>query len=604
MAKKSPKSNLVYLLIAALIFAALYTSFFDSSDSSRVEEVEITTIQNLYTDGQIEKIEVEDNKIVAILKSGEKKKAIKVEGDSLTDLGFNRPDLVPIQIKDTSSDDIWTELALSIIPFLLIIGLLYLMMRSVSSSNRTALSFGTSRAKEFDKNKRDKITFSDVAGSESAKQDLVEIVDFLKNPKKYLKMGAKIPRGVLLFGAPGTGKTLLARAVAGEADVPFYSISGSEFVEMFVGVGASRVRDLFSKARKSAPCIIFVDEIDAVGRHRGAGLGGGHDEREQTLNQILSEMDGFEKDTNVIVMAATNRPDVLDPALLRPGRFDRRIMIDNPDLNDRLAILKVHARNKPMAKNVTLDIVAKHSPGFSGADLENLLNESAILAAKNGKKSIEQQDLEGSLEKVLLGPERSGKLMSEKEIKITAYHEVGHAITGYIMPNTDPVHKISIISRGMALGVTWFLPERDALLSSKEKFADELVSLMGGRAAEELIFGSDSITTGASNDMEKATKIARAMVTKFGMSPLGPIIFGEHHGNPFLGKDIMHERNYSEDTAKLIDAEVSKILQKALKTALDVLSKHKKDLVKIADDLIKKETITREEFERYFKKSK
>jgi cell division protease FtsH len=464
------------------------------------------------------------------------------------------------------------------------------------------MSFGMSRAKEFDKKKTDKVTFGDVAGSEAAKQDLSEIVDFLKNPKKYLKMGAKIPRGVLLYGPPGTGKTLLARAVAGEADVPFFSISGSEFVEMFVGVGASRVRDLFSKARKNSPCIIFIDEIDAVGRHRGAGLGGGHDEREQTLNQILSEMDGFEKDTNVIVIAATNRPDVLDPALLRPGRFDRRITIDNPDLNERLAILKVHARNKPFDKSVDLEIVARHSPGFSGADLENLLNEGALLAARENKKHIDQSDLDRSLEKVLLGPEKSGKLMTDEEIKITAYHELGHAITGYVLPHTDPVHKISIVSRGMALGVTWFLPERDRLLVSKEKFEDELVSLLGGRAAEELMFGENAVTTGASNDMEKATKIARNMVTKYGMSPLGPITFGEHHGNPFLGKDLMHEKTYSEDTAKMIDAEVSKALQKALKSARDILTKYKKLLVKIGDDLIEKETITRDEFEAYFKK--
>jgi len=603
MAKKQSRSNLIYLLIAALLFAGIYTMVFDTPADKQYEDVEITAIQNLYTDGKLDKIVIEGNTVLAELTDGKGVKAIKPVGETLKDLGFDRPDLVPIEVKDTSNDAFWTELALSIIPFFLIIGLLFLMMRSVSSSNRTAMSFGTSRAKEFDKTKKNKVTFNDVAGSENAKQDLEEIVDFLKSPKKYLKMGAKIPRGVLLFGPPGTGKTLLARAVAGEADVPFFSISGSEFVEMFVGVGASRVRDLFSKARKSAPCIIFVDEIDAVGRHRGTGLGGGHDEREQTLNQILSEMDGFEKDTNVIVMAATNRPDVLDPALLRPGRFDRRITVDNPDLADRLAILKVHARNKPMEEKVDLEIAAKHSPGFSGADLENLLNEAAIMAARENKKSINQKHLEQSLEKVLLGPEKRKSIMTDEEIKITAYHELGHAITGYVLPHTDPVHKISIVSRGMALGVTWFLPERDRVLTSKEKFEDELVSLLGGRAAEELVFGSEAITTGASNDMEKATKIARGMVTKYGMSPLGPIVFGEHHANPFLGKELTHERNYSEETAKLIDDQVAKILQAAKKEAMSILEKNRKLLDKIAKDLIEKETITREEFEAYFAKA-
>ncbi|MDP2690967.1 MAG: ATP-dependent zinc metalloprotease FtsH [bacterium] len=602
--QKKPRSNLIYLLIAALLFAAVYSTFFGTTSDIKAEEVSITEIQNFYTQGKVASLEIEGNTVTATLTDGELKKAFKAPSDTAKDLGFDRPDLVPLTIKDTANQAFWTDLALSVIPFFLILGLLFFMLRSVSASNRTALSFGTSRAKEFDKSQKDKVTFNDVAGSETAKEELTEIVDFLKHPKKYLKMGAKIPRGVLMIGSPGTGKTLMARAVAGEADVPFFSISGSEFVEMFVGVGASRVRDLFSKARKNAPCIIFVDEIDAVGRHRGAGLGGGHDEREQTLNQILSEMDGFEKDTNVIVMAATNRPDVLDPALLRPGRFDRRVVIDNPDLTDRLAILKVHARNKPIAKDSDLEVVAKHSPGFSGADLENLLNEAAIMSAREGKKTITQHHLEKSLEKVLLGPEKSGKLMSEEEIKVTAYHEVGHALTGYIMPFTDPVHKISIVSRGMALGVTWFLPDRDSVLKSRKKFESELVSLMGGRAAEDITFGSASVTTGASNDMEKATKIARDMVTKYGMSPLGPITFGEHHANPFLGKDIMHERTFSDDTAKLIDAEVSKLLQNALKMAKDILTKYKKVLAEIADDLIKKETISRKEFEEYFSKAK
>ncbi len=374
------------------------------------------------------------------------------------------------------------------------------------------MSFGKSKARLSNKEKN-KTTFDDVAGSEESKTELVEVVDFLKNPDKYTKIGAKIPKGVLLVGPPGTGKTLLARAVAGEADVPFFNISGSEFVEMFVGVGASRVRDLFRKAKKNSPCIVFIDEIDAVGRQRGAGLGGGHDEREQTLNQILTEMDGFETGTNVIVMAATNRPDVLDPALLRPGRFDRRVTVDLPDIKDRIDILKVHSRNKPLAKDIDLERIARHTPGFSGADGENLLNEAAILACRHSKKIIKQPDLEHSIEKVLMGPERKSRVLSKQEKKITAYHEVGHALVGHLLPNCDPVHKISIISRGRALGVTWFLPEEDKHLYSKSKFEDELCSLLGGYVAEKLTFGE--MTTGASNDLERATNIARNMVTQY-----------------------------------------------------------------------------------------
>ncbi|MDF2378852.1 MAG: ATP-dependent zinc metalloprotease FtsH [Candidatus Gracilibacteria bacterium] len=613
MAQKSSRSSLVYLLVAALLFAFVYNTFFIDAGSKQVEDVSITTLQSLYSEGKIVKLETEGNVITATLNqdvtSGDETytkdtllKSVKSPQDTITELGFYEKSSVEVSNTDPAANAIWYEIVLSIVPFFLLIGFLFLMMRSVSSNNRTAMSFGNSKAKEFDKNKKNKVTFDDVAGSENAKEGLEEIVDFLKSPKKYLKMGAKIPRGVLLFGPPGTGKTLLARAVAGEADVPFFSISGSEFVEMFVGVGASRVRDLFAKARKNAPCIIFVDEIDAVGRHRGTGVGGGHDEREQTLNQILTEMDGFENDTNVIVMAATNRPDVLDPALLRPGRFDRRVTVDNPDLTDREAILKVHARSKPLAKNTDLKVVAQHTPGFSGADLENVLNESAIKAARENKKEIEQTDLSESLERVLLGPQRRNKIMSDDEVKITAYHEVGHAITGYMMKHTDPVHKISIVSRGRALGVTWFLPEKDEVLTSKEKFEDELVSLMGGRAAEELMFGTNSVTTGASNDMEKATKTARNMVTKYGMSALGPVVFGEHHAQPFLGKDVGHERTYSEQTAQEIDTKVSEILKKAYKLSLDTLTKNKKMLVKIAEDLIKKESLSRKEFEAYFSK--
>jgi len=407
-------------------------------------------------------------------------------------------------------------------------------------------------------------------------------------------MGAKIPKGVILVGAPGTGKTLLARAVAGEAKVPFFNISGSEFVEMFVGVGASRTRDLFKKAKRNAPCIIFIDEIDAVGRHRGAGMGGGHDEREQTLNQILTEMDGFEQDTNVIVLAATNRPDVLDPALLRPGRFDRRVVIDIPSINDREAILKIHTRNKPLAKNANLNKIARQTPGFSGADIENLANEAAILAAKNNKKSVSQKDLEQSIEKVIMGPERKSRVLSKKEKELTAYHETGHAIVGHTLPECDPVHKISIISRGMALGVTWFLPEEDKHLYSKTKFENELASLLGGYAAEMMIFGE--VSTGPSNDLKRATEMARKMVTKYGMSGLGPTIFGDENNEVFLGKDFGHVKNYSEGVAAKIDETVKAIVEKALQTAMIILKKNEKRLHEIAKDLIKKETITRTEF--------
>lgn len=598
MSAPPKRSNLVFLFIAVLLFGAVYMMFFQTPAEEVPKEVPITDIQEAYENGEVKAITISGIKVSAELQNGDKVEAVKGIDETPKDLGFTRYDLVPITNVDTAGEAFWTEVGISIIPFLLIVAFLFLMMRSVSASNRNALNFGTSRAKEFKKDGQQKVTFADVAGSVNAKQELVEIVDFLKSPKKYLKMGAKIPKGVLLFGAPGTGKTLMARAVAGEADVPFFSISGSEFVEMFVGVGASRVRDLFSKARKNSPCIVFIDEIDAVGRHRGAGLGGGHDEREQTLNQILSEMDGFEKDNQVIVIAATNRPDVLDPALLRPGRFDRRVTVDMPDIDEREEILKVHSITKPLAKMVKLRTIAQHTPGFTGADLENLLNEAAILAARHNKKEITQQHVESSVEKIMMGPERKGKLLNDEEKRITAFHEVGHAITGHVLPHTDPVHKISIVSRGMALGVTWFLPEKDEVLVSEHKFKDQLVSLLGGHVAEELTFGV--VTTGAHNDLEKASNIARKMVTKYGMSKLGPIIFGEHHGNIFLGKDFVQERNFSEDTAKAIDEEVHRLILEAMRQCKEILHKYKDLLKKIAEDLIEKETITRDEFEKYF----
>jgi cell division protease FtsH len=476
----------------------------------------------------------------------------------------------------------------------MIVGIMW-VFRSIARSQNSAFSFGKSRARIADA-KQVKTTFKDVAGCEEAKHDLEEIVDFLKSPKKYSVIGAKIPRGALLIGAPGTGKTLLARAVAGEAGVPFFSISGSEFVEMFVGVGASRVRDLFAKAKRNAPCIIFIDEIDAVGRQRGgAGFGGGHDEREQTLNQILTEMDGFEKDTNVIVMAATNRPDVLDSALLRPGRFDRRVFIDKPDLIAREEILKVHARNKKMGTGIDLSSIAKQTVGLAGADLENIMNEAAIFAAKRGKKKITQIDIVDAVEKVTIGSEKKSRKLTEKEKRITAYHELGHAIVGHLCKESDPLHKISIVSRGAALGVTWFLPKEDQYTTSKTKFLDEICGLLGGRAAEEIVF--DEITTGASNDIERASDIARGMAMRYGMAEeLGMVAYGEKQGSLFLGVDPSLARNYSEDMAQKIDEYVKRIIAEQYERAKDFIMQYREKLDTLAVMLLKQETMSVEEF--------
>lgn len=597
-------SSLGYIIVIAIVLTIIYATF--NPNPSAPEKVTLDTFLKDIDTEIVEEIQVEDNKVYYTTTGEAEFYTIKESEDTLTslleDIDERKLDEIQIEIVDTTIGSFWVQLLLSVVPFLLIIGFFVFMMRQASSSNNQAMSFGKSQARLNDPETRKKTTFKDVAGAKEAKEELVEIVDFLKNPNKYTTMGAKIPKGVILVGAPGTGKTLLARAVAGEAKVPFFNISGSEFVEMFVGVGASRVRDLFKKAKRNAPCIIFMDEIDAVGRHRGAGMGGGHDEREQTLNQILTEMDGFEQGTNVIVMAATNRPDVLDPALLRPGRFDRRIMIDIPDIEDREGILKIHTRNKPIAKGADLNKIARQTPGFSGADLENLANEAAILAAKNNKKSISQKDMERSIEKVLMGPERKSRVLSKKEKEITAYHETGHAIVGHFLSECDPVHKVSIVSRGMALGVTWFLPQEDKHLYSSTKFQHELASLLGGYAAEKLIFGE--VSTGPSNDLERATKMARKMVTKYGMSELGPTIFGDNNDEVFLGKDFGHVRNYSEEVASRIDEAVDKLVKKAYTSALELIRKHEKELHKIAKTLIKKETLTSDEFEKFFKKEK
>lgn len=593
--KKNRYTSFVILLII-IIMAAIGVTYFNQSPKPEI--VGISKVADEIKAGQVKDITVTGTNVAINLNNGAKQSSQIGTNEQITttlkDLGAD-PSKVQLDIKQSADNSIWVTLLTTLVPFILIIGFFWFMLRQAQGGNNQAMSFGKSGARLNDASK-DKVTFADVAGAAEAKQELYEIVDFLKHPKKYIALGAKIPKGVLLFGSPGTGKTLVAKAVAGEAGVPFYSISGSEFVEMFVGVGASRVRDLFAKAKKNAPCIIFIDEIDAVGRQRGTGMGGSHDEREQTLNQILVEMDGFETDTNVIVMAATNRPDVLDPALQRPGRFDRKVVLDMPDIQDRKAILDVHAKNKPLAKNVDLQIIARQTPGFSGADLSNILNEAAILAARENKKEIFQIDVENAVEKVYLGPERKGALMNEKEKKITAFHEAGHALVGHILVNTDPIHKISIVSRGMALGVTWSLPEEDKKLMSKAELEDEVAMLLAGRAAESIFF--KDITTGASNDMEKASKLAREMVTRYGMSDkLGNRVYGRRDEIIFLGRELgEHDKDYSEKIATDIDNEVDRIIKEGYTKALFTINKNKKKLETVADELLVKETLDADEF--------
>jgi len=500
---------------------------------------------------------------------------------------------VAVQVNDVDKSGLWFGYLGTLILPIIVIALIVFMVKSAQSGGNQAMSFGRSRAKLMVDNKV-KVSFSDVAGIDEAKQELQEIVDFLKSPEKFQALGARIPRGVLLVGAPGTGKTLLAKAVAGEAGVPFFSISGSDFVEMFVGVGASRVRDLFDQAKKHAPCIVFVDEIDAVGRQRGAGLGGGHDEREQTLNQLLVEMDGFEGTTGIIVVAATNRPDILDSALLRPGRFDRQVVIDPPDVLGREKILTVHAKGKPIAKDVDLKILAKRTPGFTGADLSNLLNEAALQAARNDKVEINMTDLELAIDKVSFGPEKKSRIISPKEKEMTAYHEVGHALMGVLLPNAHPLHKVTIIPRGFALGLTMMLPEEDILSHTRSQLVDQIGVCLGGRIAEELVYGD--VTTGAQNDLEKSTQLARRMVTEFGMSDrLGPMTFGKRHEHVFLGRDFGHERDYGENIATIIDEEVSGIVSEQYTRVKELLIKHRPHMDAVVKVLLEKETLDRAE---------
>ncbi len=598
---KLTKNLFLYAVIIVVAFAAVFLFF------SRPEgpSVTISQVVNDVKKGDVAKISYSPEEGVAMTilyrdghRASTNREPNKSIAEYLLSQGVPQEKLPAIEVQGVSP---WSGL-LGTLPFLLmmvvLVGVFFFMMRQAQGSNNQALSFGKSRARMFMGNKPS-VTFADVAGADEAKQELAEVVEFLKYPDKFAALGARIPRGVLLVGPPGTGKTLLSKAVAGEAGVPFFSISGSEFVEMFVGVGASRVRDLFDQAKRNSPCIVFVDEIDAVGRQRGAGLGGSHDEREQTLNQILVEMDGFDTSTNVIVIAATNRPDVLDPALLRPGRFDRQVVLDRPDVKGREEVLKVHSRGKPLEKSVSLEVLAKQTPGFSGADLENLVNEGAILAARRNRKTISNSELEEAIDRVTMGPERKSRVISARERAITAYHELGHAIVARMLPNVDPVHKISIISRGMAGGYTRILPSEDQYTMTKSQFEDNIAWAMGGHVAEELIFGE--VTTGPSNDIERATGMARRMVTEFGMSKkLGPVAFGKKEEMIFLGRSISEERNYSDEVAYEIDKEVRRIIDEAYEQAKSILTAQKAKLIEIAAVLIERETLDGEEFEALF----
>jgi len=580
-----------------------------STPEKRPADVSLSELVSEINNGEVKEIIVIGNTLEITKTDDSKEKASKESESALTETlanyGVDKEKLktVSVSVKEDTGFGYWVLTLLPfLLPFLLIGAFIWFMLRQAQRGNSQALNFGMSRARVVDpKDKKKRVTFKDVAGATEAKQELMEVVEFLQTPKKFLAMGAKIPKGVLLLGPPGTGKTLMAKAVAGEAGVPFFNISGSEFVEMFVGVGASRVRDLFKQAKKNAPAIVFIDEIDAVGRHRGAGLGGGHDEREQTLNQILVEMDGFETDQNVIVIASTNRPDVLDPALLRPGRFDRRVTMDLPDINEREAILKIHTKNKPLASAINMRRIAERTPGFSGADLANLVNEGAILATRRNMKEIGLQELAESIEKVILGPERRSRVINEEEKKIVAYHEGGHALVGASLLHADPVHKVSIISRGHAGGYTMAVPTEDKTLHTDHYFLDELAVLLGGYASEKLIFGN--VTTGPSNDLGRATQMARSMVTRYGMSRLGARTFGKKEELVFLGREMHEERDYSEETARSIDSEVSRLIDEAFARATTVLSEKRATLDRIATTLLEKETLEKDEFDALIKDS-
>ena len=595
-------NNILLVLLIFLFISALFSLFIKPDEE--IKEISLTQLVREINYGKIERIVIiNDNLSVYYLdetKVISRKETGVALSESLINLGVKDEKLwaVNIQTKEEHKPWAWVgPIMLLLFPIILFTIFFFFIFKQAKSGAMQAFQFSKAKAKLFGANgKKDRISFKDVAGLKEAKEELVEVVDFLKNPKKYLQMGAKIPRGVLLVGPPGTGKTMLAKAVACEANVPFFSISGSEFIEMFVGVGSSRVRDLFSTAKRAGRSIIFIDELDAIGRIRGTGIGGGHDEREQTLNQILVEMDGFEKNDTRIILAATNRPDVLDPALLRPGRFDRKIILDIPDINDREAILKIHSKGKPLANDIKLREVAERTPGFSGADLANVINEAAILAARKNKHQVFQEEALESIEKVLLGPERKSHILSKKEKEIAAFHEAGHALLSSFLPQTEPVRKISIITRGMAAGYVLKVPSEERKMRTKTFFLSEIAILLGGYCSEKLIF--KEVTTGASNDLEKASQLARKLVKEYGMSSLGPVSFGEKDEMVFLGREISEQKNYSETTANQIDKEVIRFIKEAEDQAMKILIKKKKLLQKIAKVLIKKETIEREEFER------
>ena len=601
------RNSVLYIVVAMMLVAFLVVSL-TRNGQGNTPTMDIGQVAKLARAGDVDRITVNGQDLTVETEDGKTFKSRKEDRGSvveaLQDLGVPATafgaseDQIVIQVQVPS---VWTNISpllFSVVPVLLMAGFFIFLMRQAQGAGNQAFSFGKSKARVFTGDKPT-VTFQDVAGAEEAKQELQEVVEFLKEPQKFASLGARIPKGVLLIGPPGTGKTLMAKAISGEAGVPFFSISGSEFVEMFVGVGASRVRDLFEQAKKNSPCIIFIDEIDAVGRQRGAGLGGSHDEREQTLNQILVEMDGFDTDTNVILIAATNRPDILDPALLRPGRFDRQVVMDRPDAKGREAILNVHIKGKPLEPDINLATIAKGTPGFAGADIENLVNEAAILAARRNKRAIGMPEFQEAVERVIAGPERRSRLISDDEREIVAYHEAGHAVVMQMLPNSDPVHKITIVSRGMALGYTMPLPEEDRLLYSRDRFRDELAGLLGGRVAEEEVFGD--ITTGASNDLERVTSLARRMVTQYGMSDvLGPQTFGEKEELIFLGREIGEQRNYSEEIAEEIDREVRKLVGEAHLRATTIIRESRAKLDELARRLIEHETVDASEFQAMF----
>ena len=587
--------NIIVWVAAFIFLSAAMNMLMPGRETANAEKLAFSDFMNHVENKKIAEVTIEGASISGKYTDGKRFYTYAPFDPSMVELLRKNDVKVSAQPESNASDNFWGIL-ISWFPMLILIGVWIFFMRQANSGNNKAMSFGKSRARLIENTK--KVTFADVAGADEAKEELEEIIDFLKDPEKFQRLGGKIPKGVLMVGPPGTGKTLLAKAVAGEAEVPFFSISGSDFVEMFVGVGASRVRDMFAQAKKNAPCLLFIDEIDAVGRHRGAGLGGGNDEREQTLNQLLVEMDGFEANENVILIAATNRPDVLDPALLRPGRFDRQVTVTNPDKKGREEILKVHVKNVPLARDVNLSVVARGTPGFSGADLANLVNEAALLAARKNKHKVTSQDFDEAKDKVLMGSERRSMAMDENEKKLTAYHEAGHAICSLFVEESDPIHKATIIPRGRALGMVQQLPEKDQYSYSRIKMLSRLVIMMGGRVAEELKFGAKKVTSGASSDIAGATNLARSMVTEWGMSEkLGPVLYAENTGEVFLGKSVTQSRNMSEETARLVDAEIKNLVVNAHAQATQLLKEHEKEWEALASALIEYETLTGEEIQ-------